>query len=150
MVSAQVNKILALFGVFVACIPLPAFGESPCGIAEARVLLEYDAMHPPTTVLHLGTRLDVRAMQHEVGLDIRNRQTGEPIFEEAAHGASFYEITAGDVRSMRDGGVRTLETWIYAVILYVDYRGLRVETDAHGYDEIIGGQVRVCIKGKPN
>jgi hypothetical protein len=135
-----------------ALAPLSALAESACGIDGATGLLDFDVLHPPTDVLHLGTRLDIRVIANgDIGLDVRNRATGDPIFIEAPHGSSFYEVTPADVaRSSDDQKVRVLETGIYAVILYIDYRNVHAASGEHGLDVFVGGRVRICVKGKPN
>jgi hypothetical protein len=143
---------LMLLGAITTAAPLPAIAEDPCGIEGARTLLDFDVMHPPSDVLHLGSRLDVKVIGNgDIGLDVRDRSTGKPIFAEAPHGLSFYEVSPSQARLQQDNEkVRVLETWIYAVILYIDYRDVRVALGDRSEDEFVGGRVRVCIKGKPN
>jgi hypothetical protein len=119
------TRVLPLLSAAVAFMPLSAIGESACGVDGARVLLDFDVMHPSSKVLHLGTRLDIRVIGHGlIGLDVRDRQTGKSIFDEVPHGPSLYEVAPGSVlHEQENEKVRVLETWIYAVILYIDYRG---------------------------
>jgi hypothetical protein len=68
----------------------------------------------------------------------------------ALHGFDLFNSGKRDRRGRARDPLRTLETWIYAVILYIDHREVRVTTGDDGYDEFSGGRVRVCLKGKPN